>query len=226
MTFSLAGRCPRTGMVGVVVSSSSPAVAARCAHVRAGVGAVCTQNITDPRLGPRLLDLLAHGATARAAMAAVVAEERWIAYRQLTAVDAAGGTAAFSGAHTLGSHRTEQGQNAVAAGNLLANGEVPAAMLAAFGQAPEQPLGNRLLAALAAGLAAGGEAGPVRSAGLLLAAEVPWPVADLRVDWADDPIGDLARLWRLWRPQLDAYVTRALCPDAAPSYGVPGDPGR
>ncbi len=74
-----------------------------------------------------------------------------------------------------------------------------------------------------AGLTAGGEAGPVRSAGLLLADKVPWPVADLRVDWHDDPIGELARLWELWKPQLDAYVTRALDPDAAPSYGVPGE---
>jgi uncharacterized Ntn-hydrolase superfamily protein len=73
------------------------------------------------------------------------------------------------------------------------------------------------------GLTAGGEAGPVRSAGLLVVREVPWPVADLRVDWADDPVGDLAKLWRLWRPQLDDYVARALRPDAAPRYGVPGD---
>ena len=61
MTFSLVGRCARTGMLGIAVSSSSPAVAARCAHVRAGVGAVGSQNVTDPRLGPRLLDRLAAG---------------------------------------------------------------------------------------------------------------------------------------------------------------------
>ena len=65
MTFSLVGRCARTGRFGVVVASSSPAVAARCAWARAGVGAVATQNITDPRLGPRLLDLLALGRSAR-----------------------------------------------------------------------------------------------------------------------------------------------------------------
>jgi len=53
--------------------------------------------------------------------------------------------------------------------------------------------------------------------------EVAWPVADLRVDWADDPVGELATLWRLWRPQLEAYVTRALRPGEAPGYGVPGE---
>ena len=85
-------------------------------------------------------------------------------------------------------------------------------------------LGDRLLVAMRAALAAGGEAGPVHSAGLMLVREVAWPVADLRVDWTEDcPIAGLAALWDLYRPQLDAYVTRALDPVAAPSYGVPGD---
>ena len=96
-------------------------------------------------------------------------------------------------------------------------------MVEAFEASAERPLGDRLVAALRAGLAAGGEEGPVRSAGLLLADAVPWPVADLRVDWADDPIADLAGLWELWKPQSDGYVQRALDPSAAPSFGVPGD---
>ena len=71
---------------------------------------------------------------------------------------------------------------------------------------------------------AGGEAGPVHSAGMKLVDTVSWPVADLRCDWTDeDPIEALARLWDVYRPQLDAYVKRALDPRAAPSYGVPGD---
>jgi uncharacterized Ntn-hydrolase superfamily protein len=88
----------------------------------------------------------------------------------------------------------------------------------------EGALGDRLMAALACALAAGGEAGPVHSAGLLLVRDVPWPVADLRVDWDDnDPIGRLGMLWKLWQPQLDAYVGRALDPTTAPGFGVPGD---
>ncbi len=223
MTFSLVGLCARTNMVGMVVSSSSPAVAARCAHVRAGVGAVATQNVTDPRLGPRILDLMQAGRTAAEAVAEVAAAAPGREYRQLTAVDLHGTTGAFSGSHTLGIHAVAHGNSAVAAGNLLANPEVPPAMLRAFEAKPELHLGDRLIAALVAGLAAGGEGGPVRSAGLLLADRVEWPVADLRVDWDDDPIGRLADLWRLWQPQMGAYVTRALNPDAAPSYGVPGD---
>ena len=75
-----------------------------------------------------------------------------------------------------------------------------------------------------AALDAGGEAGPIHSAGMKLVREVAWPVADLRVDWTEgDPIAELAALWKLYAPQLDAYVTRAIDPRQAPSYGVPGD---
>jgi uncharacterized Ntn-hydrolase superfamily protein len=59
---------------------------------------------------------------------------------------------------------------------------------------------------------------------LLIVSDVPWPTTDLRVDWSDDPVTELASLWRLWQPQAAAYRTRALDPAAAPGYGVPGDP--
>jgi uncharacterized Ntn-hydrolase superfamily protein len=222
MTFSIAARCGRTGMVGVAISSSSPAVAARCAHARAGVGAVCTQSSTDPRLGPRLLDLIADGFTPARAISLLQRENELLPYRQLTVVDHEGRTDSYSGSETLGLHGAAEATDCVAAGNLLGSAGVPRAMVEAFAPNPDGHLGDRLIAALAAGLAAGGEAGPVHSAGLLIAEEVPWPIVDLRVDWADDPIGDLARLWRLWRPQIDAYVARALNPAAAPGFGVPG----
>ena len=223
MTLSIASRCVRTGQLGIAITSSSPAVAARCAWVRAGVGAASTQNITDPRLGAVLLHHLAAGESAVEAMAAVTRDEPLIAYRQLTVIDREGGTAAWSGARTLGTVATAEGTDCVAAGNLLANKDVPLAMTGAFASRPEDELGNRLVTALAAGIAAGGEEGPVRSAGLLIAADVPWPLTDLRIDWSDDPLAELTALWRLWRPQAAAYRTRALDPAAAPSYGVPGD---
>jgi uncharacterized Ntn-hydrolase superfamily protein len=222
MTFSLVGHCPDTGMLGVVVSSSSPAVAARCAHVRAGVGAAASQNVTDPRLGVAVLDRMAAGSSAGEAVRAVATEHAHADFRQLTAVDAAGSTGHFSGSHTLGAHGAVAGPGAVAAGNLLASDEVLGAMLDAFSAQPGT-LGDRLVAALRAGLDAGGEAGPVRSAGLLVADRVDWPVADLRVDWHDRPVDELAALWEVWKPQMDDYVTRALDPAGAPSYGVPGD---
>jgi aromatic ring hydroxylase len=82
---------------------------------------------------------------------------------------------------------------------------------------------GRLLDALHAGEVAGGEEGPVHSCGLLVVDKVTWPVTDLRVDWHDDPITELARLWAVWRPQEAAYLQRALDPTAAPSYEVPGE---
>jgi uncharacterized Ntn-hydrolase superfamily protein len=224
MTFSLVGRCARTGRFGVVVTSSSPAVAARCAWARAGVGAVATQNITDPMLGPRLLDLLAFGRSAREAVDAVVASAPHIEFRQLTAVDADGRTASYSGPKALGRFGTASGTDCVAAGNLLAGDDVLTAMVGGFEAAQGDDIGDRLLAALRAAGDAGGEAGPVHSAGLLVVDRVAWPVTDLRVDWSEaDPIGALESLWQIWRPQADAYVQRALDPSVAPSYGVPGD---
>jgi uncharacterized Ntn-hydrolase superfamily protein len=223
MTFSLAGRCARTGMFGIVVSSSSPAVAARCAWARAGVGAACTQNVTDPTLGTRLLDLLAEGRSAPRAIEEVIASAPHIEHRQLTVVDRHGDAAAYSGARTLGTHATHTGTDCVAAGNLLRHEGVPRAMADAFERDPDADLGDRLMAALAAGLEAGGEGGPVRSCGLVIVDRVPWNQTDLRVDWHDDPIGELRRIWEIWKPQAADYVTRALDPTAAPSYGVPGD---
>jgi len=224
VTFSLAGHCPRTGMFGAVVSSSSPAVAARCPSARAGVGAACSQNVTDPRLARQLLDLVAAGKDADAALSAVVAKAANVSYRQLTVIDAAGRVAAYSGAGTLGTYATHLGRQCVAAGNLLATTDVPPAMAAAFEEDPDADLGDRLIGALQAGLAAGGEEGPVRSCGMVMVRDVDWYVADLRVDWSEgDPIAELAQVWDVYRPQLDDYVTRALDPTAAPSYGVPGD---
>jgi uncharacterized Ntn-hydrolase superfamily protein len=222
MTFSIAARCARTGRFAVAVASSSPAVAARCAHLRAGIGAVTTQNVTDPRLGPRGLDLMALGSSAAQARAILAATAPDAAYRQLTLIDAQGGTAVFSGAQTLGIHAEAQGRDAVSAGNLLAHAGIPWEIIAAFEESTEADLGDRVIAAMAAGLAAGGEAGPIHSAGLLIAGEVAWPIADLRVDWHEAPIAALGDLWQVWKPQMEAYVTRALNPAAAPSFGVPG----
>jgi uncharacterized Ntn-hydrolase superfamily protein len=224
MTFSISARCRRTGMFGIAVSSSSPCVAARCAHARAGVGVVATQNITDPTLGPKGLDLMASGLSAPDALAKLKAMAPHLDYRQLALVDREGGTASFSGGKTLGTHRIVEAPDVVAAGNLLKDPQVPEQMVKAFQADAGAQLGERLIAAMQAALAAGGEEGPVHSVGMLLVRDVAWPVADLRVDWHEtDPIGELARLWALWKPQMDAYVTRALNPSTAPSYGVPGD---
>ena len=223
MTFSILGKCAATGQFGMAVSSSSPAVAARCAHARAGVGVVASQNVTDPRLGTHVLDAMAHGMDADAAIASVIAASSHTAFRQLLAIDHAGQTAIFSGTNTLGIHAEYQSQYAAAAGNLLANTTIPKSMVTAFHDTKGH-LGDRLVAAMRAGLDAGGEAGKVNSAGLLIVDNQDWPLAELRCDWTEDcPITSISAAWDVYKPLMNDYVTRALRPDSAPSYGVPGD---
>ncbi|NIY74869.1 DUF1028 domain-containing protein [Thalassospira sp. HF15] len=223
MTFSISARCSETGTMGIAISSSSPAVAARCAHARAGVGVVASQNITDPSLGPKGLDLMQNELGAEDALAKLLGDYATAPWRQIVLLDRTGKSAVFSGSETLGINAVTQGRDCAAAGNLLANDTVPAAMVAAF-EFAQGDLGDRLLAAMKAGQESGGEAGPVHSAGLYLVRDVSWPIADLRVDWTEgDPIAELASIWQLYKPQLQDYVTRAIDPTAAPSYGVPGD---
>src|ERR1700744_6301294 len=102
MTFSIVARCAKSGMLGVAVSSSSPAVAARCAHARAGVGAVASQNITDPALGARVLDLMQLGASASQAIDVLRGSTEFMKYRQLLVVDAQGESAIHTGSDALG----------------------------------------------------------------------------------------------------------------------------
>ncbi len=259
MTLSIAARFPEGNMFGVAIASSSPAVAARCAHARRGAGAVATQNITDPSLGPQILDELGHGVSAQVALDDALHSTPFAAYRQLIVVGHDGPPVVYSGAKALGVVGSAVGVNAAAAGNLLARPDVPAAMVAAFeaecgagvsfeaardpgigaiatssgpgaGAATstgERPIhfAARLLRALLAGVDAGGEAGQIHSAGLLVVRDVSWPIVDLRVDWAAvDPVAELVALWERYEPQVEDYVRRALDPGAAPGFGVPGDP--
>ena len=140
--------------------------------MRAGVGAVATQNITLPALGPQILDLIEHEQLApAAALDRALSANGWSQYRQVTVIDGQGQTACFTGKEALGTHHAVQGEQCVAAGNLLAAPAVIDAMARAFEQAPGL-LADRLLAAMRAAMAAGGEAGPVHSAALKVAGDV------------------------------------------------------
>jgi uncharacterized Ntn-hydrolase superfamily protein len=224
MTFSIVGRCAETGQLGIAISSSSIAVGARCPWLRARVGAVATQNVTLPSLGPQILDFLEDGQqTPTSALDLALESDTWSPYRQVLAIDSQGQTAFFTGKEALGLHHAVAGEQCVAGGNMLASIEVIEQMVQAFEHAHGM-LADRLLAAMHAAIAAGGEAGPVHSAALKVVGDVLWPIADLRVDWADEgPIGQLDALWQAYRPQMQDYLTRALNPTAAPSYGVPGN---
>lgn len=223
MTFSIVGRCAQTGQLGIAISSSSIAVGARCPWLRAGVGAVSTQNITLPALGPDVLDLLEQGSPPSTAVDKALTRHGYSEYRQLTAMDHLGNTTHHSGGETLGTHNALSGEQCVAAGNMLADRNVIQAMVQAF-EVSEGQLADRLLAAMHAAIDAGGEAGPVHSAALQIVGDLTWPIIDLRVDWADEaPLTQLQGLWDAYKPQVQDYVDRALAPDRAPGYGVAGD---
>lgn len=225
MTFSIAARCPDTGLMGVAVTSSSICVASRCAFARAGVGAALSQNITDPQLGTELLALCSRGLSAHQALEQLCNETKDINWRQLALVDMKGETAFYSGDQVLGIHATAIGEGCVSVGNLLANIDVPQAIIDGFTKAKGH-LADRLIAGLEAGLAAGGEAGPIHSAGVKVVDRLSWPVVDLRVDWENaenEAIARLRQVWQEYEPQLQAYIIRALDPANSESYGVPGD---
>jgi uncharacterized Ntn-hydrolase superfamily protein len=224
MTFSIVGRCEKTGQLGLAISSSSISVGARCPWARARVGAVATQNVTLPALGPQILDLLEREQLAPdEALDRGLRASEWSEYRQVTVIDSHGRTAMFTGKEALGVHHAVAGNQCVGAGNLLAGKQVIDAMVKAF-ESTQGVLADRLIQALHAAVEAGGEAGPVHSAALKIVDTQVWPVVDLRVDWADDdPIGRLDALWQAYRPQMQDYIVRALNPTTAPRYGVPGD---
>ena len=222
MTFSLAGRCERTGMVGGIVCSSSIAVPSRCLWASPH-GVVLSQNVTDPRLGVLGLQLLGAGFGAVSTLQQLQHARPYAEWRQLAVLDADGSRDAATGQKGLGIIATKPGRDCVAAGNLLAHDGIPAAMVEAFEASPASSLAERLIAALEAGATAGGEAGPVHSAGFCVYGREVWPLAELRVDWSDQPIADLRALWQRYEPQMNDYAMRAIRPEQAPSYGVPGD---
>lgn len=223
MTFSIVARCQDTGQMGAAVSSSSPAVAARCIRAKVGVGVAVSQNITDPHLSEVLLNLVRFDVAPEAAMQELVSNTECIEYRQLMVLNTQGHVATYSGKNTLGIYATHAEHNVACAGNMLKNNQIPEIMCQAFLDS-KGCLAERLLLAMQAGLNAGGEAGPVHSAGVLVVDKMDWPIIDLRVDWSESaPISQLYTLWKHYEPQVEDYIIRALDPSTALSFGVPGN---
>jgi uncharacterized Ntn-hydrolase superfamily protein len=207
VTFSILGRCRRSGAFGCALATSSMAAGARCHFVAPGIGAVLSQARSDPTLGALGLARLAVGRSASETLADMIAATPHAAWRQLAVLDAAGRIAEFTGEKVSPPKGASVGEGAVALGNAVANDRVAGAILA-----------DRLIAALEAGLDAGGELEPLRSAALRIAVPgVPFTPIDLRVDFSETPLAELRRYWSLWAPMADGYVERALRPDSAPS---------
>jgi uncharacterized Ntn-hydrolase superfamily protein len=225
MTFSIVARCDATGRFGVASTTGSICVGARCPWVRAGVGAVATQHFTDPALGAAVLSTMeTWGASASDALTAVLGSSPHrdhAAYRQLAVIDADGSTASWSGGCVGEPAGSAAGVDCVATGNLLAGADkVPGAMVSAFEATNGEGLhlAERLLRAIEAGEAAGGEQGQIHSAALVVTHDdvsAGWPLVDLRVDWhATDPLGQLRGIWERYAPQLEGYALRASNPAA------------
>ncbi len=214
MTFSITARCPETGAFGVAISSSSIAVASRCAWPDP-LGVVTSQNLTNPALGPAGIRLLRQGLGAAGVRDILLAGDPDPAWRQVAVIDRYGRAAWHSGARALPACSVAEGKGVVAMGNILASDRVTAAMLAAYEAGAGAPFAQRLLHGLEAGLAAGGEIAPVRSAGLKICDGFDWPVVDLRVDWDDAPIARLREIWGLFAPQQNDFIHRARDPATA-----------
>lgn len=216
MTFSIAARDPDTGAFGLAITTSGLCVGSRCPFAAAGIGAVLTQHRTDPRLGPLGLQLLARGLSAEETVAALTAGRDDAPWRQLAVVDSSGRTAAYHGDRIYSFHGHAAADGAIAIGNILRSEAVPQAMLDAYLATPAAPMEDRLLAALEAGEAAGGELMPLQTAALLIVRDDPFPWVDLRIDKSATPLADLAELAKAYRPTAEGMRERIVNAPAVP----------
>jgi len=220
MTFTILGRCARTGQLGGAVTTSDIAVGARVLSATAELGVAASQHRTDPRLGPLVLERLALGESPEQAVVAVAAGTRHRDWRQLGALDARGRTGAYSGSRLWPIGAQLSGPDCLVLANMLASDAVAPAIRDAFTGDPAQPLADRLLAGLVAGERAGGERGDgLRSAALLIVERERFPLVDLRVDDDPAPLQRLVGLWDVYRPLAPVFVARALTPDDVPAPG-------
>lgn len=216
-TFSIIGRCPRTGMLGVAIATSEMAVGSRCIHVAPRVGAVISQAASNPRLGHLGLNLLRQGSPPSRVVQELAASDEFPERRQLGCLDTAGRTAARTGSgnRPWAGHRTAP--NVVVAANAVVGAGVADAMFEAFESSVAAPLWERLLGALEAGKRAGGEPKPELSAGLFVVDEEPFAVVDLRVDLHEEPVRELRRLADRYFPLIPYYRRRPLDPSLPPA---------
>jgi uncharacterized Ntn-hydrolase superfamily protein len=206
MTFSIAARCPETGMVGVAVSTCLLCVGQLCPFVRAGVGAISTQSFVNPYLGLRGLDYLADGLSAGDVRDRLAAEDEGRNLRQFTVVDSQGRSAAYSGVDCVSWFGDHIGDGYAVAGNMLTGADVIAEMAHAYETSTGEPFGERLVKALEAGQAAGGDKRGRQSAALKVADTEDYPLIDIRVDDNPDPVPELRRIWGLYNQGFDGIM--------------------
>jgi uncharacterized Ntn-hydrolase superfamily protein len=207
MTWSIVARDPASGAFGVAVATRFFAVGALCTHADGGIGALATQALINPTFGPRGLRLLREGLDASSVVAALVAADPGRGSRQLHLQDARGGIAAHTGADCVPwcGHLVRDGFSV--AGNMLAGPQVIEATAGAYEAGSALPFARRLIGALEAGEAVGGDKRGKQSAALRIHTSEEYPALDLRVDDHPDPLAELARLEAVSRERFVHFAT-------------------
>jgi uncharacterized Ntn-hydrolase superfamily protein len=217
MTWSIVAR-DGTGAVGVVVASRFLAVGALCPHARSRVGALATQALVNPLYGPRGLDLMEEGIDPAAVVKALTAPDEGRDHRQLHLIDAAGRSAAYTGTACIGWCGHLVGDGFSVAGNMLAGPQVIQETAAAYAAGRDLPFAERLITALAAGDAAGGDKRGKQAAALLIYTGEDYPFLDLRVDDHGEPLQELRRLHEKSLERFQPFV--ACLPSRARPAGI------
>jgi uncharacterized Ntn-hydrolase superfamily protein len=206
VTWSIIARDAERGKIGIAVATRFFAVGALVPHIQSGVGAVATQALVNPFFGVNGLKLLGEERSAADVVEALVADDAGRDYRQLHVMDAQGRTAAHTGAACIDWCGHVAGQDISVAGNMLAGPRVVEETLAAFAANGTLALPRRLIAALRAGEAAGGDKRGKQSAALVIHGEEAWPDLDLRVDDHPDPLAELERLEAVSRKYFTHFM--------------------
>lgn len=217
-TFTILGRCPKSGALGVATSTGEMAVGSRVPFVKTAVGAVATQALTDPRLGPKGIDWLEEGVSAADVLERLAASDPYIEARQIGVVDAQGRTAARTGSENRDWKGHYEGDQFIAMGNRLTSRATVDAMADAYRNNAEEALEERLMLAIEAGRDAGGQHGGQRSAAIKVCEDLDYPIVDLRADDYDDPAAELRRLFDTYKPRIPYYRVRAADPSIGPFY--------
>jgi uncharacterized Ntn-hydrolase superfamily protein len=205
-TFSIVARCPRTGALGVSVTTAVPAVGAICPYIVPGVGAASTQAWVNPYLAIAALDRLRAGEPAPDALAAVIADDPASAVRQIGLVDAMGRAASFTGGDCTKWCGHIIGEGYAIQGNMLTGANVLGEMQRAFQSAEQEELAERLILALEAGQAVGGDKRGKQSASVLVYGAEDYAEVDLRVDEHPLPVAEPRRVWGIFKLQTRPFL--------------------
>lgn len=218
MTWSIIAKDAATGRVGIAVATCTLAVGARVPHIRTGAGAIASQAYVNPYYGPRGLDLLSRGLDARAVIEQLTAADEGRDHRQLHMMDRADRFAAWTGAACVPwcGHEVRAGFSV--AGNMLAGSAVLTETIRAYEAGSDLPFARRLVRAMQAGDAAGGDKRGRQSAALLIHDDEDYAFLDLRVDDHTAPLVELARLEQVSRTR--AIHLRRLMPSASDPAGL------